>query len=311
LSKENTERNELMMSYHDEAGKRLDLWLSENNLDMSRTYLKKLINNGQILVNGSKKKANYRLKPGDTVRLCIPEPKSISAKSEPIDISVIYEDEHLLIIDKPQGMVVHPAAGNRSGTLVNALLHYCGDKLSDISGVLRPGIVHRLDKDTSGVIVVAKTNLAHKFLVDKFKKRRIKKIYHAIVEGIVEEKQGKIDAPVGRHPVDRKKMQVNLLQGRDAVTHFKVIKRFSSNVSMLKINLETGRTHQIRVHMAFIGHPVLGDKIYGNKQISKSLGADRLMLHASLIGFEHPVTGEYIEFESSLPDYFKSFLENN
>jgi 23S rRNA pseudouridine1911/1915/1917 synthase len=300
--------NEIITSGQDDIGKRIDSWLAEELEDMSRTYLQKLIAGGMVLVNGKPVKANYRIRHGDIVKLAIPEPQPLETGPENIHLNILYEDEHIIVIDKPQGMVVHPAAGNRSGTLVNALIHHYGDNLSDINGVLRPGIVHRLDKDTSGVLLVAKTNTAHRKLTDMFKGHEIKKIYFAIVEGKVATDKGKIDAPVGRHPVDRKKMAVNPGRGRNAVTHFQVIERFK-NCTMLKIRLETGRTHQIRVHMAFIGHPVLGDNTYGKKHVNRSMGIDKQMLHAGLIGFRHPVTGEYMEFESKLPGHFNSVLD--
>lgn len=299
---------EIITSGQDNTGRRIDSWLAEKLDDMSRTYLQKLIAEGRVLVNGNPVKANYKIRCGDVVKVKIPEPQPLETAPENIILNIIYEDEHIIVIDKPQGMVVHPAAGNRSGTLVNALIHHYGDNLSDINGVLRPGIVHRLDKDTSGVLLVAKTNTAHRKLTEMFKGHEIKKIYFAIVEGKVATDKGRIDAPVGRHPVDRKKMAVNPGKGRNAVTHFHVIERFK-NCTMLKIRLETGRTHQIRVHMAFIGHPVLGDNTYGKKQINRSLGIDKQMLHAGIIGFRHPVTAEYIEFESKLPEHFKSVLE--
>jgi 23S rRNA pseudouridine1911/1915/1917 synthase len=308
LAKKTSGDYEIITSGQDNTGRRIDSWLAEKLDDMSRTYLQKLIAEGRVLVNGNPVKANYKIRCGDVVKVKIPEPQPLETAPENIILNIIYEDEHIIVIDKPQGMVVHPAAGNRSGTLVNALIHHYGDNLSDINGVLRPGIVHRLDKDTSGVLLVAKTNTAHRKLTEMFKGHEIKKIYFAIVEGKVATDKGRIDAPVGRHPVDRKKMAVNPGKGRNAVTHFHVIERFK-NCTMLKIRLETGRTHQIRVHMAFIGHPVLGDNTYGKKQINRSLGIDKQMLHAGIIGFRHPVTAEYIEFESKLPEHFKSVLE--
>jgi 23S rRNA pseudouridine1911/1915/1917 synthase len=299
---------EIITSQQDNNGKRIDSWLAEKLEDMSRTYIKKLIIEGRVLVNDRPVKANYRIRCGDIVKLNIPEPQPLETEPEDISINIIYDDEHIIVIDKPQGMVVHPAAGNRTGTLVNALIHHYGDNLSDINGVIRPGIVHRLDKDTSGVLLVAKTNAAHRKLVEMFKNHEIKKIYFAIVDGIVAPDKGKIDAPIGRHPVNRKKMAVNTERGRSAVTYFQVVERFNG-CTMVKIRLETGRTHQIRVHMAFIGHPVLGDNTYGKKSTNKTLGIDKQLLHAGLIGFRHPVTGAYMEFESRLPEHFRSFLE--
>lgn len=309
MTHENPSNKEIIMSCHDDVGARIDSWLAGKNRNMSRTYIKKLISENLLHVNGETVKANYKLKLGDIIKLNIPKPKAMDTEPEAIEINVIYEDSSIIVIDKPQGMVVHPAAGNKSGTLVNALLHHCGDSLSDINGVLRPGIVHRLDKDTSGVIVVAKTNNSHRKMVERFKKRDVKKVYHAIVDGVINEEHGKIDAPVGRHPVERKKMSINKERGRNAITHFQVLKRLNRKATLLEIILETGRTHQIRVHMSFIGHPVLGDNVYGRKHTNNKLDADRQMLHASVIGFKHPETEEYMEFESRLPEYFTSFLD--
>jgi 23S rRNA pseudouridine1911/1915/1917 synthase len=300
--------NEIITACQDDNGKRLDSWLSDKVEDISRTHFKQLIVERRVLVNDCPVKPNYKIKTGDVIKIFRPEPQPLQAQPEDIDLNVIYDDDHIIVIDKPRGMVVHPAAGNRAGTLVNALMYHYGDKLSDINGVIRPGIVHRLDKDTSGVMLVAKTNQAHRTLSDKFKGHEIKKIYYAIVDGIVKEDHGKIDAPIGRHPVDRKKMAVNTDKGRNAITHFQVMERLSA-ATLLKVRLETGRTHQIRVHMAFIGHPIIGDSVYGRKHINKKYGISTQLLHAGLLGFHHPVTGQYMEFKSDMPEHFKEFLE--
>lgn len=289
----------------DENGLRIDAWLAKKNTDFSRSYIQKLIEDGLVSVGGKAVKSNYKLKESDKVTINIPEPQILDVKAEDIDISILYEDDDIIVVDKPKGMVVHPAAGNYSGTLVNALMNYCGDRLSDINGVIRPGIVHRIDKDTSGVIVVAKTNKAHEVLSEKLKVHDIKRIYICVAEGVIHEEAGKIDAPISRHHDERKKMAVNPEHGRRAVTHFKVLERFK-NATYLEVKLETGRTHQIRVHMSFIGHPLIGDPVYGRKKQKYNL--DGQALHARLLGFEHPVTGKYMEFESTMPEYFKNLL---
>jgi 23S rRNA pseudouridine1911/1915/1917 synthase len=236
----------------------------------------------------------------------IPSPEKLDIKAEKINIDILYEDDDIIVVNKPKGMVVHPAAGNYTGTLVNALMEYCGDRLSDINGVIRPGIVHRIDKDTSGVLVVAKSNTAHEKLSDMFKDHDITRRYVAIVEGIIREDTGKIDAPIGRHLVDRKKMAVNTKNGRHAVTHFKVLERFK-DATCVELTLETGRTHQIRVHMSYIGYPIIGDEVYGRKK--QRYGITGQVLHAETLGFKHPITGSYMEFSTDIPEYFKRFLE--
>ena len=251
----------------DEGGARIDVWLS-NKLEESRAFVQKIIDSSGVTVNGNTVKANYKMKVRDEIKVEIPDTQNLSLVAENIFIEVLYEDQDLIVINKPKGMVVHPAAGNYSGTLVNALLAHCGDTLSDINGVARPGIVHRIDKDTSGVLVVAKSNAAHEGLSNQFKEHSIKRVYMAVVDGVINETFGKIDAPIGRHQVDRRKMAVNLKNGRNAATHFEVLKRLESH-TYISVTLETGRTHQIRVHMAYIGHPVTGDAVYGG-----SRGAD-------------------------------------
>lgn len=290
----------------EENGVRIDAWISSRLEDYSRSYIQKLLNDGLVLVNGSLVKSNYKVKLNDAITVQIPEPEKLDIIPESIDIPVLYEDEHVLVVNKPKGMVVHPAAGNYSGTLVNALMDYCGDSLSSINGVIRPGIVHRIDKDTSGVLVVAKSNEAHEKLSLKLKDHDINRVYVALVHGIIREDSGKIDAPIGRHPVDRKKMAVNTKNGRRAVTHFKVLERFKT-ATFVEVRLETGRTHQIRVHMSYIGYPIIGDEVYGKKKDKYDIGGQAL--HAKLLGFVHPVTNQYMEFEAELPEYFKKLLE--
>ncbi|MCX7746815.1 MAG: RluA family pseudouridine synthase [Clostridia bacterium] len=285
---------------------RIDAWLSEKLGQYSRTYVKKLIDDGQVEVNGKTIKSNYKIKLNDAVIVRIPPPQVLEVKAEKIDLDILYEDKDIIVINKPKGMVVHPAAGNYTGTLVNALMEHCKGQLSDINGIIRPGIVHRIDKDTSGVLVVAKNNRAHEILSDKLKVHDIKRVYVAIVEGIIREESGRVEAPIGRHPVDRKKMAVNIKNGRRAVTHFKVLERFKDK-TLVELKLETGRTHQIRVHMSYIGYPVLGDEVYGRK--SNKFETRGQVLHAKILGFVHPVKDEYMEFESPLPHYFNLLLE--
>ncbi|AEV68726.1 RluA family pseudouridine synthase [Acetivibrio clariflavus] len=290
----------------EENGTRIDAWLSKMLDKYSRSYIQKLINDGLVLVNGTAVKSNYKVRMKDDITVQIPEPEVLDIVPEDIDVPILYEDEHIIVVDKPKGMVVHPAAGNYSGTLVNALMKHCGDNLSSINGVIRPGIVHRIDKDTSGVLVVAKSNEAHEKLSMMLKEHDINRVYIALVHGIIREEAGKIDAPIGRHPVDRKKMAVNTKNGRRAVTHFKVLERFK-DATMLEVKLETGRTHQIRVHMSYIGYPIIGDTVYGRKKDKYNIEGQAL--HAKLLGFVHPITNEYMEFESELPEYFVKLLE--
>ncbi|NFI39666.1 RluA family pseudouridine synthase [Clostridium botulinum] len=283
---------------------RLDLYLSKIFEDKSRSYLQGIIDQGNVLVNNKKKKRNYKLKVGDNIEVNIPEPKLLQIEPEDIKLDIIYEDKDVIVVNKPQEMVVHPAPGVYSGTLVNALLHHCKD-LSGINGVARPGIVHRIDKDTSGILVVAKNDISHNNLAAQFKEHSISRVYMALVEGIIKDEQGTIEAPIGRHPVDRIKMAV-VKDGRHAVTHYKVIERFK-NHTLVECRLETGRTHQIRVHMSYIMHPLVGDSVYGYKKQRFNLKGQ--MLHAKLLGFIHPTTRQYVEFESELPGYFKKIIK--
>lgn len=285
---------------------RIDSWISSNLEDYSRTYIQRLCQDGNVTVNGEKVRQNFKLKAGDNIVLSVPEPEMLNIVAEDIPLDIVYEDNDIIVINKPKGMVVHPAVGNYTGTLVNALMKHCGDSLSDINGVIRPGIVHRIDKDTSGLLVVAKSNKAHEKLSEDLKTHDIKREYIALAEGIIYENSGKIDAPIGRHPVDRKKMSVNLKNGRDAITHFTVVERFPT-ATYLQLKLETGRTHQIRVHLAYINHPIIGDTVYGRKkQRFKTHGQ---VLHAYRLTFRHPITGEQMEFETDVPEYFQKLVE--
>lgn len=283
---------------------RLDVYLSENIKDKSRSYIQNIIKSEKVLINGNIKKGSYKLKLNDEVEVEIPENEKLNVEPENIPIDIVYEDSDVIVVNKAQGMVVHPAPGNYSGTLVNALLYHCTD-LSGINGVLRPGIVHRIDKDTSGILVVAKNDMAHKKLAEQLKEHSMNRIYNALVEGVLKEDTGTIDKPLGRHPNQRVKMAV-VKDGRRAVTHYKVLNRYKSN-TLIECKLETGRTHQIRVHMAYIGHPIVGDPVYGySKQKFKLEGQ---MLHARKLGFIHPSTNKYMEFDSELPEYFKKVIE--
>ncbi len=298
--------NDIFNITPEDAEKRLDVWLTASLDQFSRSYIDKLIQDGNVSVNKKNVKSGYRLKAGDTIEVNVPEPKLLEVKAEEIELDIIHEDEDIIVINKPRGMVVHPAAGNYSGTLVNALLRHCGGSLSDINGVIRPGIVHRIDKDTSGVLVIAKNNKSHAFLSDKLKEHDINRIYIAVAEGVIPEDRGTVDAPIGRHPVDRKKMAVNLKNGRRAVTHFKVLERFK-NTTLLELRLETGRTHQIRVHMSYIGHPLVGDSVYGKKK--QVYGFEGQALHAGTLGFVHPGTGEYAEYTAQPPSEFNELVK--
>ena len=269
--------------------------------------MKKLISDDKaVLVNGNPAKPNYKLKPGDIIELAVPEPIELEIKAENISLDIVYEDNDMLVVNKPQGMVVHPAAGNYTGTLVNALLYHCGDSLSGINGEKRPGIVHRIDKDTSGLLLVAKNDNAHQKLSSQIKEHSLTRAYKALVHGNIKQDSGRIDAPIGRHPSDRKKMTITDKNSREAVTNFRVLERYG-RYTFVECILETGRTHQIRVHMSKNGHPIVGDKTYGVKKEEFNLTGQ--LLHAYKVGFIHPVSGEYMEFVSELPDYYMNVLD--
>lgn len=287
------------------SGIRLDKYLSEVS-ELSRSYIAKLARDGQVLVNNTPRKVSFRLDVGDTVSLQIPEAAPSEAQPENIPLDIVYEDECMLVVNKPQGMVVHPAAGNPDGTLVNALLYHCGDSLSGIGGTKRPGILHRIDKDTSGLLLVAKTDKAHISLAGQIKEHSLTRKYNALVHGHFREPEGKVEGPIGRSPRDRKKMCINYAGGRDAVTHYRILKEFEK-YTLIECRLETGRTHQIRVHMASIGHPVACDPVYGVKK--EPLSANGQLLHAATVGFIHPESGKYMEFTAPRPDYFENILK--
>ncbi len=284
------------------ARERLDVWVAQQ-IDLSRSQVKQLIDEGFVVVNGEGVKAGYRLRAGDEVQVTVPPPQEIAVKPENIPLEIIYQDSHLAIVNKPKGLVVHPAAGNWEGTLVNALLYHLDD-LAGIGGELRPGIVHRLDKDTSGLMIVAKHDEAHRYLASQLKQRRIRRHYLALVHGQVKQEQGTIDAPIGRHPKDRKRMAV-VEGGRAAVTHFTVLERFPRH-TLLECRLETGRTHQIRVHLSAIHHPIVGDPVYGRR--GDQLGAASQMLHAYYLGFHH-LDGKWMEFTKEPPKEFQAAVE--
>jgi 23S rRNA pseudouridine1911/1915/1917 synthase len=303
----------------DRAPERLDRFLAECLPEQTRSQLKKLIDEGRVLVDGLSAKAGCRLKGGEDIAVMLPEPVPAEAVSEEIPLKILFQDRHLIVIDKPAGMVVHPAPGHSRGTLVNALLHHCDD-LSGIGGELRPGIVHRLDKDTSGVMVATKNDAAHNHLARQFKAHTITRRYVALVHGLLTEDRGTIDRPIGRHPTQRKKMSSAARTGRRAVTHWRVLQRFEQDrLTLVELTLETGRTHQIRVHFSETQRPIVGDPVYGGAGRTKALGdlglrrlvehLNRQALHARLLGFIHPESGEYLEFTSPLPEDMQSIVD--
>ncbi|MDD2372811.1 MAG: RluA family pseudouridine synthase [Syntrophomonadaceae bacterium] len=294
---------ELIIVVEEMDGERLDAMVAEQVEQLSRSVVKSLINDGQVLVNGARQKASYHVREGDEITIEIPQPQVLELNPRDIPLEIIYQDEDLAVINKPKGLVVHPAHGNWDYTLVNALLFHIKD-LSGINGQIRPGIVHRLDKDTSGVMVVAKNDAAHRSLAAQIKEHSIKREYIALVHGIIKENLGTIDAPIGRSKTDRKKMAV-IADGRPAVSKYQVLERYH-NYSLVKVELLTGRTHQIRVHFAYIKHSVVGDPLYGSGK--KHFNLDSQALHAHLLGFVHPLTGNYLEFTSPLPEYFQEIL---
>lgn len=291
----------------DDAEERIDKYLVDYETEHSRTYLQKLIADGNVTVNGKTVKSNYRLSEGECIRFLLPEPEPLNILPENIPLDIVYEDGDIIVINKPKNMVVHPAPGHLSGTLVNALLYHCRDGLSGINGVLRPGIVHRIDKDTTGILIACKTDTAHKCIAEQIKQHSGKRIYHAIVHGCFREKEGRVDAPIGRSPVDRKKMAINEKNGKPAITNYTVLETLNDKYSYIECRLETGRTHQIRVHLASLHHPLLGDTFYGNGKDSL-FETNGQVLHAALLGIKHPRTGEYMEFTADEPEYFKTLL---
>ena len=289
----------------DEENIRLDSYIAKKYNKLSRTMIQKLIEEGNILVNENKKKLSYKVILNDEITINVPEAEENDIKPENIPLDIIYEDDDIIVINKPKGLVVHPANGNPDGTLVNAIMAICKESLSGIGGEIRPGIVHRLDKDTSGILIVAKNDKAHINLSNQIKNREMKKIYIALVRGVVNENEATIDMPIGRSTKDRKKMAVRK-DGKEAITHFKVLKRFPK-YTLLEVKIDTGRTHQIRVHMAEIGHPVVGDVVYSNGK--NDFGVVGQMLHAKSLDFKHPITGKQMHLEAELPKYFKDILE--
>ena len=290
---------------NESQGKRLDKYVTEQNTEITRTAVQRLIDEKNILVNGKEQKASYKVNENDVVEVEIPEPKKIEIKAEDIPIEVIYEDSDIIVVNKPKGMVVHPGNGNLDGTLVNAIMAKCGDSLSGIGGEIRPGIVHRIDKDTSGLLIVAKNDKAHVNLSEQIKAHKVKKTYIALVRGVVRENEATIDMPIGRSKTDRKKMAV-CKDGKNAVTHIKVLKRWE-HYTLLQVNIETGRTHQIRVHLSYIGYPIIGDYTYSNGK--NEFGVVGQCLHAQKLEFKHPTTNKIMELEAPLPEYFQEIIQ--
>ncbi len=293
----------IFSSAEEDIGQRLDKWISEKDIGLTRSAIQNLILSGNVYVNQKIAVKNYKLRKGDSVKVVMPEPVSLDITAENIPLDIVYEDSSLLVVNKPKGMVVHPAPGNYSGTLVNALMHHCGNSLSGINGVIRPGIVHRIDKNTSGLLIVAKNDSAHQGLAEQIKAHSFMREYEAVAMGNFKETDGTIDAPIGRHHADRKKMCVTDKNSKNAVTHFHIIEQYEK-CAYIRLRLETGRTHQIRVHLSYKGHPILGDDVYGKPY----KGIEGQCLHARKIGFIHPESKEYMEFDSQLPDYFKEIL---
>ncbi|MDO4294827.1 MAG: RluA family pseudouridine synthase [bacterium] len=289
----------------EEGNLRMDVYLAEKLEGLSRSYIQKLAKEGKIQVNHKVVKSNYKLSKGEEILVEIPEPEPLAILPEPMDLDILYEDEDVILVNKPKGMVVHPAAGHYEHTLVNALLYHCQKDLSGINGVLRPGIVHRIDMDTTGVLIACKNDRAHNSIAEQLKAHSVTRRYQAIVHGRIAEEEGSVNAPIGRHPIDRKKMSINEKNGKPAITHYRVLQRFSQ-FTHIECELETGRTHQIRVHMSSIGHPLLGDTVYGPSKPPFALCGQTL--HAEVLGFAHPRTGKYMEFHAPLPEYFCELL---
>lgn len=285
---------------------RLDKYLAEQFPEQTRSYLQKLIKEGNVLVNGKSVKSGYQLAVNDEIQVQIPETKELDVEPQKMDLDIVYEDDDVILINKPKGMVVHPAPGHTKDTLVNGLLYHCKDHLSGINGVARPGIVHRIDRDTTGILIVCKNDLSHNCIAAQLKEHSITRRYRALVHGNLKDDKGTVEGPIGRHPVDRKKMAINERNGKPAVTHYTVLERFG-NYTYIECELETGRTHQIRVHMSSIGHPLVGDEVYGPAKCPWKLQGQ--CLHAMVLGFVHPRTGEYMEFSADLPEYFNGLLK--
>ena len=284
---------------------RLDKYLAEQFPEQTRSYLQKLIKDGDVTVNGKNVKTGYQLSKGDEVSVNIPEPKELDVEPQKMDLDIVYEDDDVILVNKPKGMVVHPAPGHTTDTLVNGLLYHCKDNLSGINGVARPGIVHRIDRDTTGILIVCKNDMSHNSIAAQLKEHSINRRYRALVHGNLKDDTGTVEGSIGRHPIDRKKMAINEKNGKPAVTHYTVLERFG-NYTLIECKLETGRTHQIRVHMTSIGHPLVGDEVYGPAKCPFKLQGQ--CLHAMVLGFVHPRTGEYMEFSADLPEYFEDLL---
>ena len=297
---------EIIKINEENVGKRIDSFIPSIKKDISRSMVQKLIEEKNIKINGKETKHSYKLKLNDEIEISIPEAKEIDLKAQDIPLDIIYEDDDIIVINKPKGMVVHPANGNPDGTLVNAVMAICKDSLSGIGGEIRPGIVHRLDKDTSGAIIVAKNDKAHINLSEQLKEHKVKKTYLALVRGIIKENEATINMPISRSNKDRKKMDVNK-EGKEAITHFKVLRRYKNKYTLLQINLETGRTHQIRVHLSYIGYPIIGDEVYSNGKNEWDIKGQ--CLHAWKLEFMHPITKEKISLEAEIPEYLKNILK--
>ncbi len=290
-----------------EANERIDKFIALQCEELTRSFIQKLVKDQQVAVNGKTVKANYKIAENDRIIITVPEPEPLEVIAEDIPLDIVYEDKDLIILNKPKNMVVHPAPGHLTGTLVNGLLYHCKDELSGINGVMRPGIVHRIDMNTTGLLVICKNDKAHNSLAEQLKVHSITRKYVAIVHGAFKNTEGTIEGPIGRHPVDRKKMAINQKNGKPAITHYKVIEQYSNKFSLVECQLETGRTHQIRVHMASIGHPLLGDDVYGPAKCPYALVGQTL--HAKTLGFIHPTSNTYMEFEAPLPDYFQDLID--
>ena len=309
MNREQDLRYEYIASAHQE-GVRLDQFLAGELQGQSRSYIQKLIREERAKVNGKKAKASLKIRVDDRIEMSLPPLKELSVEPEKMDLDIIYEDQDVILVNKPKDLVVHPAPGRYSGTLVNGLLYHCKDQLSGINGVLRPGIVHRIDKDTTGLLVVCKTDMAHRSLAEQLKEHTITRRYEAIIHNNLREESGTVEGPIGRDPRDRKKMAIEYKNGKPAVTHYKVLDHLNHRFNYIQCRLETGRTHQIRVHMASIGHPLLGDPVYGpSGKAFAAMATQGQCLHARILGFVHPRTGEYMEFEAPLPEYFTDLLK--